>query len=385
MDSPTTQHATKPHDAAAYLQRSGSRLIVRLAGVWTAGKLPLTPADVAQALAAASPVEQLAFDGAALGEWDSGLLAFVLAVKRLCRERGVPLDEGGLPQGARRVLALAAAAPDRVQTPAAAAPALLVKVGAAAQSGWRGWGDKVAFLGAVTLSCGRFFTGKAHFPGRDLVREIRHCGVAALPIVSLISFLVGVIFAFVGAVQLAMFGAQIYVASLVGIAIVRIMGAIMTGIILAGRTGSAFAAQIGTMQVNEEIDALVTFGIDPVDFLVLPRLFALTLMMPLLCLYADLMGILGGYTIGVLVFDLNSSEYLRLTANAVRMKDFWVGLFHSAVFGVLVAMAGTLRGMQCGRSASAVGEAATSAVVTGIVSIIVATAVITVLCNIVGI
>jgi len=164
-----------------------------------------------------------------------------------------------------------------------------------------------------------------------------------------------------------------------------VMGAIMTGIIMAGRTGAAFAAQLGTMQVNEEIDALKTMGISPMEFLVLPRMLALVLMMPLLCVYADLMGILGGLIVGVGMLDLSAVEYFNQTKASVTLNNFWIGLFHSTVFGVLVALAGCLRGLQCGRSASAVGDAATSAVVTGIVSIIVATAIITIICNVLGI
>ena len=196
--------------------------------------------------------------------------------------------------------------------------------------------------------------------------------------------LVGLILAFVGAIELKMFGAQIFVADVVGIGMVRIMGAIMTGIIMAGRTGASFAAQIGTMQVNEEIDALQTLGISPMEFLVLPRMVALIVMMPLLCLYADLMGIVGGIVVGTGMLDLSLTEYLNRTREAVTMTHLWIGLFHSAVFGVLVAMAGCLRGMQCGRSASAVGEATTSAVVTSIVAIVVATAVITFACQVAG-
>jgi phospholipid/cholesterol/gamma-HCH transport system permease protein len=154
---------------------------------------------------------------------------------------------------------------------------------------------------------------------------------------------------------------------------------------MAGRTGAAFAAQLGTMQVNEEIDALKTLGISPMEFLVLPRMLALVLMMPLLCIYADLMGILGGLIVGVFMLDLSAVEYFNQTKASVTLSHFWIGLFHGAVFGVLVALAGCLRGLQCGRSASAVGDAATSAVVTGIVSIIVATAIITIICNVLGI
>jgi phospholipid/cholesterol/gamma-HCH transport system permease protein len=243
----------------------------------------------------------------------------------------------------------------------------------------------LGFIGEASVALGKLFMGKARFRRPDLTLTIQQCGVQALPIVSLISLLVGLILAFVGAVQLKVFGAEIYVASIVGIAMVRVMGAIMTGIIMAGRTGAAFAAELGTMTVNEEIDALSTMGVSPMEFLVLPRMLALMLMMPLLCLYADLMGVLGGFIVGVGMLDLGVVEYYNMTKASVSLNNLWIGLFHSAVFGILVALSGCLRGMQCGRSASAVGDAATSAVVTGIVSIIVATAIITIICNALGI
>ena len=171
--------------------------------------------------------------------------------------------------------------------------------------------------------------------------------------------------------QLQQFGAAIYVADLVGIAMVREMGAMMTGIIMAGRTGAAFAAQLGTMKVTQEIDALTTMGISPIEFLVLPRMLALCLMMPLLCLYADLLGILGGAAVGVGMLDLPPPVVLPPdVATPCSIGDLVGGVFKASVFGVLIALAGCLRGMQCGSSASAVGDAATSAVVTGIVFII---------------
>jgi phospholipid/cholesterol/gamma-HCH transport system permease protein len=163
------------------------------------------------------------------------------------------------------------------------------------------------------------------------------------------------------------------------------MGAVMVGVIMAGRTGAAFAAQIGTMQVNEEIDALQTLGISPMEFLVLPRMLALILMMPLLVVYADLMGILGGFIVGVGMLDITVKQYINQTINAMNLYHFFIGIVHALVFGVLVALAGCLRGIQCGRSASAVGQATTSAVVTSIVAIVLATAVITVVCNLLGI
>jgi phospholipid/cholesterol/gamma-HCH transport system permease protein len=203
--------------------------------------------------------------------------------------------------------------------------------------------------------------------------------------VSLISFLVGLILAFMGAVQLRQFGAQIFVADLVGLGMAREMAPIMTGIIMAGRTGASYAAQLGTMQVNEEIDALSTMGISAMEFLVLPRMLALILMMPLLCIYSDLMGILGGVLVGTGMLDLTLTEYYNETVQAVGLFDIGLGVFKGGVFGVLVALAGCLRGMQCGRSAQAVGAAATSAVVMGIVLIIVADGVFAVVTDALGI
>jgi phospholipid/cholesterol/gamma-HCH transport system permease protein len=242
-------------------------------------------------------------------------------------------------------------------------------------------GEMLAFLGGATVALARLLVGRASFRRSDLLLFVEESGASAFGIVSLISMLVGLILAFVGAIQLQAFGAQMYVADLVGIAMVRVMGAIMTGIIMAGRTGASYAAQLGTMQVNEEIDALRTLGISPMEFLVLPRMLSLIVMMPLLCVYADLMGILGGLIVGVTMLDLNPIVYLNETRASFHLTNLWIGLFYSAVFGVIIALSGCLRGMESGRSASAVGDATTSAVVTGIVSIIVATAVITVICS----
>jgi phospholipid/cholesterol/gamma-HCH transport system permease protein len=193
------------------------------------------------------------------------------------------------------------------------------------------------------------------------------------------------ILAFVGAVQLRLFGAEIFIANLVGMGMAREMGAMMTAIIMAGRTGAAYAALLGTMQVNEEIDALKTIAVSPIEFLVLPRLIALVLTMPLLCIYADFMGILGGAIVSATMLDISFFQYFQQIQGFVELRHFVIGIFKAAVFGVLIASAGCFRGLQCGRSASAVGFAATSAVVTSIVLIIVADAIITVLCQVFGV
>jgi phospholipid/cholesterol/gamma-HCH transport system permease protein len=174
----------------------------------------------------------------------------------------------------------------------------------------------------------------------------------------------------VGAAQLQAFGAAIFVANLVGIAVVRDMAAIMTAIVMAGRSGAAFAASLGTMQSNQEIDALRTAGISPIDYLVLPRVIALVLMMPLLALFADAVGVLGGAVVGMVMLDLSATRYLEQTREALTMGYLLGGLFKATVYGALVAIAGCWRGMLSGRTAAAVGQATTSAVVVGILLII---------------
>jgi phospholipid/cholesterol/gamma-HCH transport system permease protein len=366
-------------------QKEDRKLLVALSGSWRlASSLP--SADELKKQIDPDQVQRIAFETGELKDWDSGLLTFLIKVNQFCFQNKIQFEAQGLPEGARRLLKLAATVPEREGARKKVKKEVLLDlIGAKTIVFWRSTMEMVDFLGEASVAFGRLLTGRASFRRSDLVLLLQECGVQALPIVSLISVLVGLILAFVGAIELKMFGAQIYVADVVGIGMVRIMGAIMTGIIMAGRTGASFAAQIGTMQVNEEIDALQTLGISPVEFLVLPRMVALIVMMPLLCLYADLMGIVGGIVVGTGMLDLSLTEYLNRTREAVTMTQLWIGLFHGAVFGVLVAMAGCLRGMQCGRSASAVGEATTSAVVTSIVAIIVATAMITFACQALGI
>jgi len=213
----------------------------------------------------------------------------------------------------------------------------------------------------------------------DLWWEIEEVGPRALLIVSVISFLVGLILAYLGADQLRLVGAQIFIADLVAIGMVREVGALMTGIIIAGRTGSAFAAQLGTMQVNEEIDALRTLGISSIDFLVLPRIVALMLMVPLLTLYSSFVGMLAGMIVSSSIFEIGISEYYHETVRALELKHFLVGLSKGSVYGAMVAYSGCLRGMQCGRRAESVGEAATSAVVTSSPLITISASILTIL------
>jgi phospholipid/cholesterol/gamma-HCH transport system permease protein len=187
------------------------------------------------------------------------------------------------------------------------------------------------------------------------------------------------ILAFVGVMQLTMFGAGIYTADLVAVAMVREMSAIMTGIIMAGRTGAAYAAQIGTMKVNEEVDALTTLGMNPIDYLVTPRVVALIVMMPLLTVYGSLLGILGGAAVGVAMLDVSLLQYASQTINSLHLNSLFGGLFKSIVYGVLIALAGCQQGMACGNSALAVGQATTKAVVMGIVLIVISASILTII------
>ena len=371
--------------ALAMHRASDGTLVLQLSGSWKLlDQLP-DSAQVETELATAPPPRRLAFDTTGVTAWDTGLVTFAAKVLEDAASAGASVDLTGLPDGARRLLALAAAVPERKTGPEAAPLPWLGRIGAAVTAAFGGVVEMLRFIGGAVLALAAFARGRARFQRGDFALIIQDCGPRALPIVTLISFLVGLILAFVGAVQLRQFGAQIYVADLVGIAMATEMGAMMTAIIMAGRTGAAFAAQLGTMQVNEEIDALTTMGISPMEFLVLPRMLALVLMVPLLTLYADLLGILGGTFVGATMLNMTPTQYINETIAALTVADFVKGLVKGTVFGVLVAIAGCLRGMQCGRSSAAVGLAATSAVVTGIVFIIVSDAILTVIYNVLGV
>ena len=355
-----------------------------LRGAWT--QASAMPSARALLDAVARPgVTTLVFATQDLGEWDSMLPMLVLELTAQGAVRRLTVDTAGLPDGVRTLVALATPAAPSVKSAPGVPDSFLQRLGRETATLAGLFAEMVCFIGATVVALVRWLRGAARVRACDVILQIRECGADALPIVSLVSVLVGVIFAFVGILQLRQFGVEIYVADLVAVIMIRVMGAVMVGIVLAGRTGSAFAAQLGTMQVNEEIDSLRVLGIPPMEFLVLPRVVALAVMMPLLCLYADFLGVCGGMVVGVNALHLNIVEYLQRTQAAVSVPDVLVGLVHSAVFGVLIAMAGCLCGMRCRRSAEAVGQAATSAVVLSIVSIIAATSIITAVCNVLGI
>ncbi len=346
---------------------------ISLHGNWLLDlQLPDTGTIEQQITALPPSVKRLLINPDGLGKWDTTLLVFLKQIIKFSASRQIEVDRHGLPDNVRGLLQMsegtAGIKPAHQQ---ATDTGMLATLGNTAIDSYREVIASLDFLGELAGAFFRFLTGRARFQVSDLVLYIHECGVAALPIVSLIAIMIGAILAFVGAVQLEMFGAQIYVADLVAIGMAREMGAMMTAIIMAGRTGSAFAAQLGTMQVNEEIDALKTTGFPIVEFLVFPRAFALILMAPLLYTYSVALGIFGGLLVGITMLDLSLVEYLIETREAIDLADLISGLIKSVVFAFVVAYAGCMRGIQCGRSSSAVGLATTSAMVTAIVLIVV--------------
>jgi phospholipid/cholesterol/gamma-HCH transport system permease protein len=318
-------------------------------------------------------------------KWDSGLIAFLLKLIKECGPPKIQVALDGLPREAQKLLTLASKEHEKAISPQKVHESFFEEIGEKVLQIGKSLGQALDFLGDAAVSFGRLISGKTYFRWDDFMLLVKRCGVDTLLLVSLISLLVGMILAFVASIQLKMFGAQIYIADIVGIAMVRVLSAVMTGIIVSGRIGASYAAELGMMQANEEIDALKTLGVSPVEFLVLPRVLALVLMMPILTIYADFMAIVGGFLISVWMFHLNPLEYLNHTQLAVKLSYVWIGLIHSFVFGVIIAIAGCLRGMECKRNAAGVGNATTSAVVTAITGIVIATAIITFICQVLGV
>lgn len=356
-------------------------VVVEIAGDWLGRKaLPdVGPVDKELAVGGVSALE---FDANQLGRWDSALMARILAIGNLCAKGNVEFRARTLPDGLAKLIALAEAVPEKTDAARQdAKKTFLQRAGESSLDAWSGGRAMLGFMGESVLALLNMLRGRAQFRWSDTLLVIQQCGPEALGIVALINFLIGLILAFVGATQLTQFGASIYTADLVAIATVREMACIMTGIIMCGRTGAAFAAQLGTMKVTQELEAFQTFGISSFEFLVLPRMLALTLMMPLLCVFADLISIAGGFLVSTLMLDITPALYLHRTVAAISLTNFLIGISKGAFFGVLVALTGCLRGMQCGTNAAAVGQATTSAVVTGITWIIASDGIFAVICN----
>lgn len=364
----------------AFQTSDNNILTVLLSGDWKLEDDLPSAGLLDQQLLATPQIRTIRLDGDQIKSWDTSLPVFLQQTRRFCQDKQIKTEVSNLPEGVGKLLAMAATV--------SSAPAtgkhgeqepLLAQIGNAWLDILKGLPTWMNFIGETILSFVRLLRGKAQFRISDLMLIIQQVGPNALPIVSLVSFLVGLILAYMGAAQLERVGASIFIADLVSIAMVREIGALMTGIIMAGRTGASYAAELGTMQVNEEIDAYKTLGISTMDFLVMPRILALVIMIPLLTLYASLVGTIAGMFVAISVFDISFFEYYQQTLRALELKQFWVGLFKGTVYGVVIALSGCLRGMQCGRSALAVGEATTSAVVTSIIYIVITASVMTVI------
>ena len=356
-------------------------LLVELAGDWVA-KSSIPGLRAIEKELAGGGITALAFGASELGRWDSGLVALLFKCLGMCEANQLEFRTETLPAGMAKLIQLARAVPEKKDAARSTArPPFLQRVGVSGQAVWEGAAGMLRFVGENVLAFLKMLRGRAQFRWADMFLAMQECGPQALGIVALINFLIGLILAFVGATELARFGASIYTADLVAVASVREMGCIMTGIILCGRTGAAFAAQLGTMKVNQEIEAFQTFGISPVEFLVLPRMLALILVMPLLCIFADVIAIAGGFVVSTLMLHVTPELYLSRTVSAISLSAFLLGVCKGAFFGVVVALTGCLRGMQCGTNAAAVGLATTSAVVTGITTIVASDGLFAVICN----
>ena len=368
------------------LEPTREALVLKLKGSWRlSGGINSMDSLFARQELTSIP-KRIKVDSSALKEWDSALICFLVELKKRCQTLSIAFDGSDLPEGARRLVDLALAVPEREDSKRVESRSdFLSVIGRDIIDSFKSGGEMIDFLGESFIALGRAIRGRARFRMSDALHLVQQCGPDALPIVTLISFLVGMILGFVGLVQLEQFGADIFVANLVAVAMVREMGGMMTAIIMSGRTGAAFAAQLGTMQVNDEIAAFRTIGIPPIEFIVLPRMLALIFAVPLLTIYANVIGMLGGSLVTVILTEVTLLQYYVQTVQSIGLIDWASGLFKATVYGIIIAISGCLRGMQSKKSAAAVGEAATSAVVMSIVLIIVAEAVLTIMYQILGI
>ena len=314
--------------------------------------------------------------------WDSECMARLYLCARHCADQKIEFDTGGLPEGMQKLLAVATAVKPQTAPPPSHR-SLSERVAAAFASVRTQATDFLRFIGELSFALLNLLRGRANMRLRDFFYFIQQCGPQAIGIVALISVLVGMILAYLGSVQLRQFGAEVYVANLVAIGMMREMGALMTAVIMAGRTGAAYAAQLGAMQANEEIDAITTLGISPMEYLVLPRFLSLLFVMPLLCIFADALGLVGG-TLVANGMGVTTTAFFHQAREAVQFDDIAAGLTKSFVFAALIAVAGCQAGLQSGRSSAAVGQATTRAVVHAIVYLVIADAALNILYDKIG-
>jgi phospholipid/cholesterol/gamma-HCH transport system permease protein len=348
-------------------------LHVKLSGSWRIGESPPGVAVVERQIGAmrAGAVQ---FDSGEVASWDSALVSFAARVFAIAKPVGVSVDVSGLPGGVQRLLALGQADSTIASPGPAPSRSILARIGVRVLARRNMAHSVLTAIGEQTLAIGRLVRGRAKFRGSELLLHMQATGASALGIVGLVAGLLGLIIAFISAAQLQSLGASLYVANLVGIAMVRELGAMMAAIVVAGRTGAAFSAELAAMRVTQEVDALTTLGVPPVEVVVLPRVVAVTLMMPLLCVYADVFGVLGGAAVGVGLMHVAPRLYVSQTVHALSLTYLVGGLVKATTYGFLIGQASCFTGLRAGRSAHDVGKAATSGVVASIVLVIAACA-----------
>ena len=351
------------------LAGDGEDFTLILREFWQSGEERTFPSADSIVECCPTSVKRLKVDASALKGWSGSTLpALLYGVQERLEERDAELDVTGLDDALQSLLELTR---DRIgDAEAPPRQALLVRMGNFALDSGNATAAVGVSVGHYFMALSRLLSGHVSFRARDFLDVLTQSGVQALPIVTLVSLLVGSILAFVGALQLRDFGAEIFIAEMVGVAVAREMAAMMTAIVMAGRTGAAFAAHLASMEVNEEVDALKTLGVSSYDFLAFPRILALTLMMPLLYLYAAAVSILGALLVSMLALGLDPVIYLDRTFSGVSLHHFYIGLLKSVCFGALIGMVSCHIGLRSSRSAAAVGNSATRAVVISIVGII---------------
>jgi len=360
----------------------GARAVISLEGDWLVGDT-YVDRGVPRLLHDYASLTGIGFDADGLGHWDSTLLVFLSQLRQASAHYKIDFDETGLPSSTRRLLDLLPAQ-EVLAAPVIRKSSIAQDVGAYVIGTWAEVIAVTTLVGETTLATASVLRGRTRMRSMDLLTCVQEAGLEALPIVTIVNVLVGAILAFVGAIELRKFGADVYIANLVGIAVLREMAALMTAIVMSGRTGGAYAAQIATMQGSEEIDALRSFGIPLLDYLILPRVLALISMMPILYLYGSAIGILGGFAVAVAMLHISATIFMTQAAGAVTIAEVFFGLAKSIAFGALIAIAGCRVGLRAGRSAADVGRAATTAVVVGIVGVIALDSIFAVCANTLG-
>ncbi len=356
-------------------EREGERLRVIAGGSWETGAL--SELDGGLRRLAGEPVRFASIDLSRVDSMDTAGAWVLYRTRRDLRARGAAAEFEGVDRSHADILARVeegdveqALVRDRLHP----VIALIAHIGEASLAFLDECASLLSFLGVTVITLGRSIIRPRRIRFTSLVSHVEQVGLTAIPIVGLLSFLIGVVIAYQGAEQLRQFGAQVFTVNLLGISMLREMAILMTAIIVAGRSGSAFTAQIGTMQVNEEVDAMRTMGLDPIEVLVLPRVFALVIALPLLTVLADLTGLAGGALATVLVVDISLAQFMERLNDAVPLAAFWVGIVKAPVFGFLIAMVGCREGLVVAGSAESVGRHTTKSVVLSIFLVIVADA-----------